>query len=136
MIRLLMWGDEGAVPRAAGRGFVPRLEALDERVMPYCKIHLVIATDPGVAVQPSIESPPAVSLAAAPAGATGPTGRVQVLGSGGAGSDPIWVGGSGQEVPSSTGKATPVLFGEGPTDSGGANGSYTVLKSIGVEIPQ
>src|SRR5262249_14170363 len=116
MVRLLGWGDEAVSPRAADRGFVPRLEALDERLTPgfgKVKCDFVPASGRGVAVQQAPGRPPAVSLLAAPtdpAGATGPTGPVQVLGDGEAGFDQIWVGGSVQETPVRVGKASPILF--------------------------
>jgi hypothetical protein len=115
MIGLLGWGEEGAAPRAAARGFVPQLEVLDGRVLPShfgnVKIDFALASGPGVAVQQMTESPPGVSLLASPVnpdGASGHTGPVHVLGGEG-GFDPVSVGGVGQETPISMARASPVL---------------------------
>src|SRR5947209_3936995 len=82
-------GDEAGPSRAApDRGFVPRLESLEARVVlsegKKVKIDFAI-TDPA---QVSTVSPPAVGLVAPPAGPFAAAGPVQVPG-GNAGFDPV-----------------------------------------------
>jgi hypothetical protein len=111
---LLSWGDESVGPRAEStRGFVPNLESLESRVVlshgGKVKIDFEIA-NPHVPAHVSTLPPPAVHLAAAPAGPDGAseaTGLVHVSGDQD-GFDRVWVG-SGDDIAIKR-KATPILF--------------------------
>ena len=112
MIRLLGWGDETVPPqKAADPGFMPLLESLEARVVlshgGKVKIDFEIA-NPHVPAHVSTLPPPAVDLAATPAGSDGPSGLVHVP-VGQDGFDRVWVG-NGGEVILTHGKATPILF--------------------------